>query len=106
MTVSRRRFLKNTLALSLGFAGLHRHLAWGNPAAESRGGPLVPDPEGVLDLPEGFGYRLLSQVGDMMDDGLLVPGKADGMAAFAGPKLICTGFNLETSALDMISQDL
>ena len=86
MPISRRRFLKSTLALARGFAGLHRHLAWGNPAAESRFGPQVPDPEGVLDLPEGFGYRLLSQVGDMMDDGLLVPGKADGMAAFAGPK--------------------
>jgi hypothetical protein len=86
MPVSRRRFLKSATALSLGFAGLHRHLAWGDPTAANRFGPLVPDPESVLDLPEGFGYRILSQVGDPMDDGLLVPGKADGMAAFPGPK--------------------
>ena len=85
MAISRRRFL-HAAALSLGFAGLHRHLAWGSPAIESRFGPLVPDPEGVLDLPKGFSYQLLSRVGDPMADGLLVPGKADGMAAFPGPK--------------------
>ena len=86
MSISRRRFFKSSLALSLGFAGLYRHLAWGAPVAASRFGSLVADPEGVLDLPEGFSYRLLSQAGDMMDDGLLVPGKADGMAAFPGPE--------------------
>ena len=86
MPVSRRQFLKSATALSLGFAGLHRHLAWGDPTAANRFGPLVADPESVLNLPEGFSYQILSQVGDSMDDGLLVPGKADGMAAFPGPK--------------------
>lgn len=42
-------------------------------------GPLVPDPEGMLDLPEGFSYRLLSSLGDAMSDGGTVPDKADGM---------------------------
>lgn len=42
-------------------------------------GPLIPDPAGVLDLPEGFSYRLLSSLGDAMDDGGTVPDKADGM---------------------------
>lgn len=42
-------------------------------------GPLVPDPNGLLDLPEGFSYRLLSSLGDQMSDGGTVPDKADGM---------------------------
>ncbi|MGB7419586.1 MAG: alkaline phosphatase PhoX [Erythrobacter sp.] len=42
-------------------------------------GPLRPDPAGMLDLPEGFTYRLLSSLGDAMDDGGTVPDKADGM---------------------------
>lgn len=42
-------------------------------------GPLVPDPNGMLDLPEGFSYRLISSLGDAMDNGGTVPDKADGM---------------------------
>nr|WP_193353870.1 alkaline phosphatase PhoX [Erythrobacter sp. NAP1] len=42
-------------------------------------GPLRPDPAGMLDLPEGFSYRLLSSLGDAMSDGGTVPDKADGM---------------------------
>jgi len=42
-------------------------------------GPLVPDSRGLLDLPMGFSYRLLSSLGDAMDDGGTVPDKADGM---------------------------
>lgn len=45
-------------------------------------GPLIPDPEGLLDMPEGFSYRLLSNLGDKMDDGGTVPNKADGMGCF------------------------
>ncbi len=47
-------------------------------------GNLVPDPDGLLDLPEGFSYRVVSRAGDPMDDGLKVPVAHDGMAAFAG----------------------
>ena len=46
-------------------------------------GPLVPDPDRVFDLPQGFRYEILARQGDRMDDGLYVPGKPDGMAAFA-----------------------
>ena len=42
-------------------------------------GPLVQDPKGLLDLPEGFSYRILSSLGDQMTDGGTVPDKADGM---------------------------
>lgn len=45
-------------------------------------GPLVADPGRVLDLPEGFSYRIVSRVGNTMDDGLFVPARHDGMAAF------------------------
>lgn len=42
-------------------------------------GPLLPDPNSLLDLPEGFSYKLISSLGDVMSDGGTVPDKADGM---------------------------
>jgi len=42
-------------------------------------GPLKTDPQGLLDLPDGFSYTVLSSFGDKMDDGLHVPDAADGM---------------------------
>ena len=45
-------------------------------------GPLVPDPQGVLDLPSDFSYRVISALGDAMSDGATVPDKADGMGCF------------------------
>ena len=79
--MDRRDFLKATgsafaaLLASGGF--LHDDLF----AAEGHAGygPLVEDPDGILDLPEGFSYRVLSSLGDGMDDGGTVPDKADGM---------------------------
>jgi secreted PhoX family phosphatase len=46
-------------------------------------GPLQPDPNRILDLPQGFTYKILSRTGTLMNDGLQVPGLHDGMAAFA-----------------------
>jgi hypothetical protein len=81
--------LRYAAAVSAGFASLRR-FAGGEAGAstidEGGGyGPLVPDSESVLDLPEGFSYRLFSAAGERMDDGLLVPGLHDGMGAFFGP---------------------
>ena len=45
-------------------------------------GELNPDPQGLLDLPAGFSYRILSSLGDTMADGAKVPDKADGMGCF------------------------
>lgn len=45
-------------------------------------GALQPDPEGLLDLPENFTYRVVSCLGDRMSDGASVPDKADGMGCF------------------------
>ena len=88
MNFSRRRFLRTAAAVSAGFAGLH---LWGHQASAATAplkepfGPLVPDPQEIIDLPSGFAYKIFSRKGDRMDDGFLVPGMHDGMAAFAGP---------------------
>lgn len=47
-------------------------------------GPLVSDPKGILDLPQGFRYKILSRSGQEMSDGLIVPEMPDGMASFQG----------------------
>lgn len=47
---------------------------------------LVKDPNGICDLPDGFSYKIISQVDDKMSDGLLVPDKHDGMGCFEGPQ--------------------
>ena len=63
-------------------------LVWSAPIRRHAGegyGSLVPDPAGVLDLPSGFSYQIFSRFDQTMDDGLLVPPKHDGMAAFPGP---------------------
>jgi secreted PhoX family phosphatase len=84
----RRAFLAATGAtLGLGLSGLGRavHAGPGRAGAtfEPRGyGPVATDPAGILDLPKGFAYSVLSSHGEEMDDGLLVPGLHDGMAAF------------------------
>lgn len=90
--LSRRRFLRDAVATTIAFSGLRLLSGCGStgsaadPLAGFSGfGPLVPDPARVMDLPEGFSYRLLSQFGDVMDDGFVQPMFSDGMYAFAGP---------------------
>ena len=74
-------------AIALGFSGCSRLLAESvpQPLTANRYGDFLPDPYGILDLPEGFTYHAFSTVGERMDDGFLVPGAHDGMAAFPGP---------------------
>ena len=69
---------------SLGNTGQNRLAANAGPASSqaTSHAPLVPDPNGMLDLQEGFSYRILSKKGDAMDDGLNVPDSADGMGCF------------------------
>lgn len=84
-TFSRRGLLRST-ATAAGFLGLHGALSGRLYADDSLGyGPLIPDPDGLLDLPRGFKYRAFSRTGEVMSDGFQVPGAHDGMAAFAGP---------------------
>jgi uncharacterized protein len=93
--LNRRNFLKvggmSTLALTLGSTGLFSLAGTtkgfaaksNNPTSGFGGyGPLVKDPNGVLDLPRGFHYKMLSRTGDIMPNGDLVPYAHDGMAAY------------------------
>ena len=87
--ISRRYFLMRSSAVAMGFAGLQSTLSRGAIAgmmgrmdAGTGFGPMLPDPDGILDLPNGFLYRIVSPMGATMDDGLIVPGKHDGMASF------------------------
>ena len=88
MSLSRRNFLA-TAAAGAAFGGYARLAHAQDPATETYRnevhgyGPLKPDPFGLFDLPEGFSYRVVSQAGETMSDGLLTPHKADGMGCFA-----------------------
>lgn len=91
MRTSRRHFLRSSAAITLGFSGLQTLIGCRSSAAISTGtapdgfGSLVPDPSGILDLPKGFSYTIISRHGERMDDGFYVPSAHDGMAAFPGP---------------------
>lgn len=84
---SRRQFLRTSSAFALGFAGLHSLVGCDaiSVRAQERFGPLVRDPQGIMDLPANFSYKIISRKGDRMKDGLFVPGAPDGMATFADP---------------------
>lgn len=47
--------------------------------------PLLRDPAGLLDLPQGFSYQVVDRAFQPMSDGFRVPGRPDGMACFEGP---------------------
>ena len=82
MTSARRSFLKlATGAAAFGALPLAL-LRTRSAAASSPCGPLLEDPDGILDLPKGFSYRILETAGEDMDDGYLVPGRPDGMGCF------------------------
>ncbi len=78
--LNRRRFIQSIAA-----AAATPALAQSCRVTESAMTALRPDPGRMLDLPDGFSYRVVSRAGDAMGDGLRVPGAHDGMAAFAGP---------------------
>ncbi|MEV7888492.1 Tat pathway signal sequence domain protein, partial [Streptomyces sp. NPDC088357] len=67
MSATRRQVLARSGALGAGiaFTGALSELFTGTAAAQNLGhtgyGPLVPDPNGLLDLPEGFRYKVLSR---------------------------------------------
>ena len=83
--ISRRRFIEQTSAAFAALTLVGCADSASTPTSGAFGyGPLRSDPNGLLDLPEGFSYRVLSQLGDLMDDGAKVPDKADGMGCFQG----------------------
>jgi secreted PhoX family phosphatase len=83
--ISRRRF--NQSIVTLAFTGLSRHLlaspsALTNDLSALTYGKLLKDPNGLIDLPMGFSYKVISSLNEKMTDGLLVPDRADGMGCF------------------------
>ncbi|MEU9747736.1 alkaline phosphatase PhoX [Streptomyces niveus] len=90
MSATRRQVLATGASVAgIAFTGAVSELFAGTAAAQEMGrsgyGPLVPDPDGLLDLPKGFRYRVLSRTGDELRSGEgQVPSNPDGMAAFAG----------------------
>src|SRR5690349_5485186 len=90
--LSRRAMLTRTatgagIVLSGSYSGL-----FGMGAADAAGrgkpgpvgyGPLVPDPAGLLSLPEGFSYKVVAQSGvTRLETGEPTPSDPDGTAAF------------------------
>jgi len=100
--MKRRTFLRQSGLVSAGFFSLQAYITSCSapkastdtaasftsfPESLSEGfGPLLNDPEGILSLPKGFSYKIISRQGTTMSDGFLLPGKADGMATFVGPE--------------------
>lgn len=85
MTIQRRQFLRATGAAfaALAASGCLRSAPLARTGRGVAGyGELVADPAGVIDLPPGFSYRVLSRLGDAMSDGGRVPDNADGMGCF------------------------
>lgn len=90
MPTTRRQALARTGAVgaAVAFSGALSELFAGTATAQATGGsagygPLIPDPEGLLDLPRGFHYKVLSREGDPLRSGEgKVPSNHDGMAAF------------------------
>lgn len=93
MPISRRSFIFSSGAAAVAATGsMARVIGSTSPARaqdrRSRGpiasyGDLVADPNGLLELPAGFRYRVFSREGDSMTRGGIVPSSHDGMAAFS-----------------------
>ncbi len=79
--LNRRSFAGAAIAFA-GLAAQSRAVAGGLMATAPGYGPLQPDPAGLIDLPPGFSYRVLSELGQRMSDAYRVPDRADGMGCF------------------------
>lgn len=78
--MTRRHF--SAMATSFAFFGFAKQQAFAQSSNTKLAvgyGDLVPDPNGLLDLPKGFSYEVISELGNEMSDGHKVPDAADGM---------------------------
>lgn len=91
MNLTRRHFLHNAGAAAIALTAFRHVSAQAEAYALDprhgidKYGPLVKDPQGIIDLPAGFRYQIIARTGDPMSDGLIMPGAPDGMAAFPDP---------------------
>ncbi len=97
--LNRRRFLELGAAATAGTIAVGSlPLAAGMSRPRRRRGlDLIPDRNGLLDLPYGFHYRLLADESTIYSDGTPRPGDADGMGAFPGPHnttILCVNHEL------------
>ncbi|HKU38388.1 MAG TPA: alkaline phosphatase PhoX [Polyangiales bacterium] len=79
--LQRRRLLQAGGAAASAWLGLQPTAA----ASTRPRAVLRTDPHGILDLHEGFSYRIVSRGGERMSDGYLTPLRPDAMAVFPGP---------------------
>ena len=97
MSSTRRSVLAGSAAgVGIAVAGSVPSLAHATPGRPGQGSarshvpfpPLVDDPAGILALPEGFSYAVVTRTGvSRLDDGQgLTPADHDGMAVFASPR--------------------
>ena len=83
---TRRAFLRGS-AVTVGGAALALNPGAAAMAHPPRGfGRPVEDPNGLIDLPRGFRYRVVQTIEDKLSNGAGVPGDFDGMVAVAGPR--------------------
>ncbi|MEH2194425.1 MAG: alkaline phosphatase PhoX [Nostoc sp.] len=91
MTFSRRKFFAIAGTTAVGtlmvspLEGLLARKAFGQKLGKGYG-PLFPGADGILEVPRGFQYQVISRTDTLMSDGNLEPSNHDGMAAFPGPK--------------------
>ena len=83
MDQTRRKFIKNSAVVSLGFLGLNQFALSGCKMDATPGfGALKYHKGDILSLPKGFTSKVISRTGDKMSDGFYTPGNHDGMSVF------------------------
>ena len=104
MRMNRRHFAGTLTAMALTGFTTHSTFARSGVQRTHKGyGPLKADPADLIDLPEGFSYRVISEFRDDMSDGYQVPDRADGMGCFALPDgnvALVRNHELRASAFD------
>ncbi|NNL90443.1 MAG: DUF839 domain-containing protein [Marinicaulis sp.] len=84
MSISRRTLLHSGYVAGVSLTALAGfNFARGYSA--NAGLELVSDPNGILDLPKGYSYTVVSTPGEIMSDGFFRPSLPDGMACFPHP---------------------
>jgi hypothetical protein len=91
--MKRRSFIQKSAVAGVGYMGLQSFLqscSISKPNYPYQSnlhpgyGSLRRDPKGIINLPKGFRYKVISRSGNRMNDGFLVPGMLDGMGTFPG----------------------